>query len=146
MSQFTYLFVYGTLLSAADHPIGIRLRQESDMIGLGWIRARLYHIEDPEDPSQRYPGAVPSGYDHDRVHGEVYALHDGADALIAAFDIYEACDPSRPEPHEFIRRRIPVTLEDNRVIQAISYLYTWDLSRATRVPSGRFNRQLRQAV
>lgn len=146
MSQFTYLFVYGTLMTTANHPIGARLREESDLIGLGWIRARLYHIEDPEDPGQRYPGAVPSGYDNDRVHGEVYALHNGAEALIAAFDIYEACDPSRPEPHEFMRRRVPVTMDDNRVIDAISYLYSWDLSRATRVPSGRFNRHIPQTI
>lgn len=132
-------------MTAADHPIGNKLRQSSDLIGLGWIRACLYHIQDPEEPGNRYPGAVPSGYDHDRVHGEVYALHDDAAGLIAAFDIYEACDPSRPEPHEFMRRRVPVTLEDNRVVEAISYFYAWDLSRATQVPSGRFNRHVPKA-
>lgn len=140
MSQFSHLFVYGTLLTAAEHPMGTRLRTSCEFIGQGWIRAQLYNIEDPEDPGNRYPGAVPSGYDQDKVYGELYALRDDAESLIAAFDIYEACDPSRPEPHEFMRRRIPVTLNDNTLVDAISYLYAWDLSRATRVPSGRFNR------
>lgn len=140
MSQVSHLFVYGTLLTAADHPMGTRLRAETEFVGHGWVRARLYNIEDPEDLGNRYPGAVPSGYESDRVYGELYALTGQTESLIAAFDIYEACDPSRPEPHEFMRRRVPVSMDDGTVLQAVSYFYAWDLSRATLVPSGRFNR------
>ncbi|MBY6113537.1 gamma-glutamylcyclotransferase [Mameliella alba] len=139
-----HLFVYGTLLTVADHPMGRKLHEASDFVGSGWIRACLYHIEDPEEPGNRYPGAVPSGYDDDRVYGELYALHD-AEALLPAFDRYEACDPSRPEPHEFQRREIPVTLENARVIPAVSYLYAWDLSRAGRIPSGRITEAMPSA-
>lgn len=139
MSESSHLFVYGTLMTIADHPLGRRLRAESRFVGHGWIRACLYRIEDPESPGVGYPGAVPSGYDMDRVHGEVYELHD-APTLLNVFDVYEACDPSRPEPHEFQLRRVPVTMMSGGVIHAMSYLYGWDLSRATRVPSGQFNR------
>jgi len=142
MSNTPHLFVYGTLLTAADHPMGARLRAGATLIGSGWMQACLYHIDDPEDPGNRYPGAVPSGHEEDRVFGEVYHLHT-VDDLLRAFDVYEACDATRPEPHEFIRRRIPITLEDGRVIPAISYFYAWDVSRASRIPSGRFEEAAR---
>lgn len=137
MSDATHLFVYGTLLTAADHPVGAELRSGATCVGRGWIRACLYQVQDPREAGYQYPGAVPSGYDHDRVHGELYALHD-PDQVLATCDIYEACDPSRPEPHEYQRRPVPVTLQDGRVIRALSYFYAWDLSRATRLHSGRF--------
>lgn len=139
MTETTHLFVYGTLLTVADHPLGHRLRSAADYVGLGWIRACLYHVEDPDRPGFGYPGAVPSRHEHDRVHGELYALRD-AHRLLAEVDIYEACDPTRPEPHEYLRRRVPVTLSSGHVVPAFCYFYGWDLSRATRVPSGQFNR------
>lgn len=139
MSDCPPLFVYGTLLTVADHPMGHRLRAQSAFLGHGWIRACLYRIEDPANPGQGYPGAVASGFDRDRVHGELYRLHD-PQPLLEALDLYEACDPARPEPHEYLRRRVPVTLESGDVMLAICYLYGWDVSRATRVPSGQYNR------
>lgn len=132
-----HLFVYGTLLVSADHEMGRLLHDKATRIGSGWIRARLYMIDDPEEPGNRYPGAVPSGYDTDRVFGDLYRL-DAPQPLLAQFDIYEACDPSRPEPHEFLRRLLPVTLEDGQTIPALSYMYAWDTAQAIPVPSGRF--------
>ncbi len=134
-----HLFVYGTLLTVAEHPMGALLRQNATLLGAGWFHGRLYLIDDPEEPGNLYPGAVPSGYAEDTVHGEVWHLQDAA-TLIEAFDIYEACDASRPEPYEFLRRTIPVTRPDGSVIDAACYLYAWDTSRATPIPSGRFDK------
>lgn len=142
MSETRHLFVYGTLLTVADHPMGNQLRDNATLIGTGWMRACLYQIDDPEEPGNLYPGAVPSGYNEDRVYGEVYHLH-APDKVLPAFDVYEACDASRPEPHEFLRRTISVTLESGEVVPSVSYFYAWDLSRATRVPSGRFEQVAR---
>ncbi|MGP6087681.1 gamma-glutamylcyclotransferase family protein [Antarctobacter jejuensis] len=139
MTDTCYLFVYGTLMTVADHPIGHRLREDASLVGHGWIRACLYTIDDPEEPGNLYPGAVPSGHEEDRVFGEVYTLRNTG-SLLPALDEYEACDASRPEPHEFLRRSVPVTLHDGRVVASVCYFYAWDLSRATRIPSGRFDR------
>lgn len=134
----THLFVYGTLLTIADHPMGALLRQYGRMIGTGSIQARLYIIDDPDDPGQNfYPGALPAANPADRVYGEVYEITD-PDAVFPAFDRYEACSPDWPEPHEFILRRVTVTLADGAVLPAVSYLYSWDVSGAEPVPSGRF--------
>ena len=46
-----HLFVYGTLLSTAGHPMGVRLRREARLIGAASIQGRLYRVS-------WYPGLV----------------------------------------------------------------------------------------
>ncbi len=133
-----HLFVYGTLRASADHPMGRLLRDHAELIGAGSIRARLYVIDDPDEPGQNfYPGALPSPDPGDRVYGELYLI-TRPEHVFAAFDRYEACSPDHPEPHEFILRQIPVRMEDGQQILARSYLYSWDVSGAERVLSGRY--------
>lgn len=133
------LFIYGTLLASAGHPLGAMLAGNARLVGRGSIRARLYivHEEDAEGPNS-FPAAVPSAYPEDRVMGEVHEFTGDAGPLLAAFDDYEACSPRWPEPHEFLLRTIDVAMEDGRTLAAGCYLYTWDTSRAEPVPSGRF--------
>ncbi len=134
-----HLFVYGTLLTVADHPLGNMLRTQARLIGPGHIRARLYIIEEEDAQGHNsFPGALPSMFDQDQVHGELYSLTNPA-PLIAAFNDYEACSPIWPEPYEFLLRPIDVTLSDGTVQRAATYLYTHDVSRARHIPSGRFN-------
>ena len=133
------LFVYGTLLRSANHPLGEVLRRGARLIGNGSIRARLYFIPDPQDSSNAYPGAIPSGNPADRVHGELYALIADPERLLATLDEFEHCSSDRPEPHEFLRRRIEVNMADGTSIQAVTYLYCWDVSRARPIPGGRFD-------
>lgn len=134
----TCLFVYGTLLTTAIHPMGKLLRDNSDLLGHGSIRARLYIIDDPDLPGQNeYPGAVPSHDPAERVYGEVYSLLT-PELILERFDDYEACSPRWPEPHEFMRRNVEVAMADGGTLRAVSYLYTWDIATARHVPSGRF--------
>ena len=83
------------------------------------------------------PGAVPSPFPEDQVHGVLYRVHT-PEPIFSIFDDYEACTEGWPEPYEFLLRPIDVTLDNDQVIRAASYLYTWDTSRAAYVPSGRF--------
>ena len=133
-----YLFVYGTLLANANHALGALLRRHATATGAGSIRARLYIIADPDDATNAYPGAVPSGDRDDRVHGEIYALTGDPARLLATLDEFEHCSPGRPEPYEFLRRIVPVDADGGAVIKAMTYLYTWDVSRARHVPGGRY--------
>lgn len=137
MSQF--LFVYGTLLAVAQHPMGDLLRAHGRKIGAGSIRARLYIIDDPDDPGQNaYPGALPSPDPQDRVYGELHEVTNPG-AVFPEFDRFEACSPEWPEPHEFLLRRVDVLMEDGTQRVAQSYLYTWDVSTAQHIPSGRYS-------
>jgi len=135
-----FLFVYGTLLSVAEHPMGRLLRESADELGSGFIRARLYLIEEIDQfGTNIYPGAVPSAFDEDRVYGIVYRIHT-PEPMFTKFDAYEACGEGYPEPYEFLLRPIDVRMEqDNSVLRAATYAYTWDVSRAQHIASGRFN-------
>ena len=133
-----HLFVYGTLTEAAAHPMGQVLRTHADPIGTGHIQARLYLIHEVDDQGPNsYPGAVPSARPEDRVHGVVYRVRTPG-PLFEALDNFEACAPGWPEPYEFLLRPIDVTMEDGPQLRAASYLYTWDISQATPIPSGRY--------
>ena len=132
------LFVYGTLLRSANHPLGAVLRDNARFIGAASIRARLYIIADPDDSTNAYPGAIPSANSLDFVFGELYGLSGDPGRLLATLDEFEHCSPDRPEPHEFLRRRIDATTADGMVMQAVAYLYSWDVSHARLVPGGRF--------
>lgn len=135
-----YLFVYGTLLGESQHPMGTLLRTHGREVGRGHIQARLYIIEEIDDQGPNsYPGAVPSPVAGDHVHGVVYEVLN-PDPVFGAFDDFEACAPGWPEPYEFLLRHVDVTMTDGAVLRAQSYLYTWDTSRATLVPSGRFEK------
>lgn len=133
------LFVYGTLLAVAQHPLGDLLRAKARLLGPGHIQARLYIASEVDDQGPNtYPGAVPSADPADKVFGEVWEITD-KDALYPVFDRYEACTEDWPEPHEFLLRSVPVTLETGTQVWAGSYLYAWDTSRCELVPSGRFS-------
>ena len=134
------LFVYGTLQTGSEHPNGALLRENAELLGSGRIQARLYIINDPDDPGQNfYPGAVPSAKSCDKVFGEVYRITK-PEIVFPVLDDYEACSENWPEPHEFIQRKLLVSLDDGTAVTALSYIYSWDVSSAEHVVSGRYER------
>ena len=111
----TLLFVYGTLTTTADHPMGALLRRHASSVG-----------------------ALPSPDPDDRVHGELHHIHN-PEAVFGPLDDFEGCSPDWPEPHEYVRRTIEVILHDGTRHDAECYLYTWDVSTARPIPEGRFS-------
>ena len=69
------------------------------------------------------------------MHGVLYRVCT-PEQMYSIFDDYEACNEGWPEPYELLLRPTDVILKNGQVIRAASYLYTWDISRATSVPSG----------
>ena len=122
-----HLFVYGTLRRSADHPKhGLIL--PATFIGPGRFPGRLYDLGS-------YPGVVASDDPADRVHGEVYRLHDPA-ATLARLDVYEGCGAANPPPTEYARSEETVRSSDGEAIRAYVYLYRWPLGGARRIVSG----------
>ena len=74
--------------------------------------------------------------------GDIYQVKS-PETVLPAFDAYEACSPDWPEPHEFMLRKVPVLLEEGTEIAAHTYLYTWDVTNAQHVPSGRWTQVAR---
>lgn len=138
------LFVYGTLLAVSEHPFGQRLQAAAKRVGAGSIRGRLYIVSEVDAHGQNhYPAAIPCADPGERVWGEVWRVTD--ETIWPEFDAYEACSPEWPEPHEFLLRAVPVTMETGETLWARSYLYGWDLSGARHVPSGRFAERMPDA-
>jgi gamma-glutamylcyclotransferase (GGCT)/AIG2-like uncharacterized protein YtfP len=125
------LFVYGSLMSGAGHPMGERLAREARLLGAAAVLGRLYRIS-------WYPGAVSGDDPNERVHGEVYVLDDPAHAL-AWLDAYEGIDPSRLDENEYERVERPVWLDCGAKVAAWVYLYRREPASG-RIRSGRWIR------
>jgi gamma-glutamylcyclotransferase (GGCT)/AIG2-like uncharacterized protein YtfP len=124
------LFVYGTLLSTAGHPMGARLQREARLMGPGTVRGRLYSLG-------RYPGLVETERAGSLAHGELYTLKMPAVAL-KWLDAYEGILPGRPEesPYERVIRR--VRLETGQTVDAWVYLYRRSVRMRPEVKGGRW--------
>lgn len=124
------LFVYGTLMRDFDHPMAQLLSRSAEFIGEARCRGRLYLVK-------HYPGLLLSDAADELVFGELYRLTQ-PEALLREFDMYEACGEGFAEPTEYIRRMLPVTLQDGAVAEAWTYLYNWPVAHLPRIASGRF--------
>lgn len=69
--------------------------------------------------------------------GEVYRLHDSETSLIE-LDRYEECGPGFPEPAEYVRRELSVTLTSGEPLMAWVYQYNRTVSEDARIPGGDF--------
>ena len=125
-----HLFVYGSLMSSAAHPMGERLRREARLVGEATIRGRLYRIS-------WYPGVVIGPEPGERVYGEVYALED-PDRALAWLDAYEGILPERHDKNEYERAEQPVRLASGKEITAWVYLYRGDVAGLSALPGGRW--------
>jgi len=125
-------------MTAAKHPVGDIIRANATYVGEGAIQARLYAFDYSEGgKTGRYPGAVPTKTDEDRVFGEVWDIIS-PDAVYPATDHYERCSQDWPTPHEYVFQELPVQLTDGMSIKAGAYLYTFDTTCGEWLSSGRF--------
>jgi gamma-glutamylcyclotransferase (GGCT)/AIG2-like uncharacterized protein YtfP len=99
------LFVYGTLRRGNNNPHAEWLRANSRFVGEGSITGTLHRVGE-------YTGLVPG--DGPAVHGEVFELHDPAEAW-RLLDEYEG--------DAYERRDANVAMSDGRAIDATMYAY-----------------------
>jgi gamma-glutamylcyclotransferase (GGCT)/AIG2-like uncharacterized protein YtfP len=124
------LFVYGTLMRGFDHPMARLLSGNADFLSEARCQGRLYRVE-------HYPALVLSDDPADTVHGELFRLRV-PDELLREFDMYEACGEGFPQPTEYVRQMLPLTLADGTSTDAWTYVYNWPVARLPRIASGRF--------
>ena len=124
------MFVYGTLRRGSGSAAHDWLARRADCFGAASIQGRLYRIA-------HYPGLIASMDPAEQVRGEVYRLHDPETAL-RELDRYEECGPGFPEPAEYRRCQMVVTLADGRHCTAQVYLYIRPITDCARIVSGDF--------
>jgi|SRR5579863_1435037 len=125
-----HLFVYGTLMRGFDHPMAQRLSGLADFVGEARCQGRLHLVK-------HYPGLVLSDDVNDVVFGELFRLRQPSEAL-REFDKYERCGEGYAEPTQYVRRMLPVTLDDGAEREAWTYIYNWPVDRLPHIASGRF--------
>jgi gamma-glutamylcyclotransferase (GGCT)/AIG2-like uncharacterized protein YtfP len=129
-----FLFVYGSLLSAAAHPMGDRLRTEATLIGTATFLGRLYRIS-------WYPGVVESKEPSEQVHGEIYRFNDPSNSL-AWLDAYEgitrdATSVTSPDEYERVERQARLAASGKNIKSWI-YLYRRPIVAHAHIASGRW--------
>ena len=126
MSEF--LFVYGTLRRDINSPMAELLAGDTVFVSQAMMQGRLYEVD-------HYPGVIESGGDDDKVFGEVYQILD-AKALFAKLDDYEECSGRFAQPHEYVRKLLPVVLGNGVVLETWCYVYNHDTRGLERLISG----------
>ncbi|WP_315835090.1 gamma-glutamylcyclotransferase family protein [Bradyrhizobium prioriisuperbiae] len=127
-----HLFVYGTLMRRARHPMAAMLAANADFVGEGRYAGRLYMIS-------HYPGVVPSTMAGDVVFGDVYVLRHPS-RLLRRLDVYEGSGPLSQKPVQYVRRLQTIALGDGKTLEAFVYVYNRPIAGLTRIRSGRFLR------
>jgi gamma-glutamylcyclotransferase (GGCT)/AIG2-like uncharacterized protein YtfP len=124
------LFVYGSLLARAGHPMGERLAREARRIGEACVAGRLYRIS-------WYPGLVEGTAACEHVHGEVYALDDPARTL-RWLDAYEGVVEGGGRGADYARAERTARLARGGEVRVWVYIYCGDVSGLTIVTGGRW--------
>jgi gamma-glutamylcyclotransferase (GGCT)/AIG2-like uncharacterized protein YtfP len=124
------LFVYGSLLARAGHPMGERLAREAHPIGEAYLQGRLYRVS-------WYPGLVEGTASRERVYGEVYALNDPVRALLW-LDAYEGVAEGGAPGGDYARAERTARLASGEEVRVWVYLYRGAVSGLTIVPGGRW--------
>ena len=120
METDAYLFVYGTLRSQMNDPLHRLLETHAIFVGSGFFQGKLYDIG-------RYPGAIRSRSNTDRVTGEIYQLSEPRRAL-EILDEYEG--------RRFRRKLATIVQEDGKSIACWIYLYARSITHRSLIRSG----------
>ena len=128
------LFVYGTLRKDVLNSKFHILAQQTPivrLVGRGRVPGRLFSLDG-------YPGLVPSGEPGRWVRGELYALEPPKELVgtLTRLDDYEGCGPNDPEPHEYERVVLDVTLESGANKSAWVYVYKGTTANRQEILSG----------
>lgn len=126
-------FFYGTLMTGFERRRALALDGLLRFRGRGTIRARLFDLGP-------FPAAVPAP--DSRVRGELFEFDD-AGHVLAALDEVEGCEPADPDASLYVRRVVPVLLDDGSNLDAWVYFYNAPLGQAPVIPSGDYLEHLR---
>jgi len=123
-----YLFVYGTLRRGATSPMDKLLARHCEFSSEAFIQGVLYDIGG-------YPGVTESAKPADKVYGDLYKVQ-WATQMWPKLDYYEHCSNAYVKPHQYARKKRPVSLENGETIQAWVYLFNWKTGGLFKITSG----------
>jgi gamma-glutamylcyclotransferase (GGCT)/AIG2-like uncharacterized protein YtfP len=128
-SSSDFLFTYGTLMQGFLNPFAQRLHTLSTFEGIGSFPGTLYKID-------WYPGAHYKAESQNNVYGEVYRIVN-PEILFPELDDYEDVFEEE-EKSLYVRKIIPVLMEDQSIITCWVYLYNQSITNLEVIESGNF--------
>ena len=120
--MLAYLFVYGTLRRAANHPMGRWLAERASFAGVATVHGRLYQLGP-------YTGMRISTEPREVVRGELYLLND-------PFPTFQTLDEYEGE--EFERVQVQAMVLSQEAIECWVYVYRGHPPEQNRVSSTDF--------
>ncbi len=123
-----FIFVYGTLRRETATSMHDVLARHCGYFADGCMQGKLYEVDG-------YPGAIESDNPKDKVYGEIYRIIS-SDLVLPQLDEYEECTDKFPEPHEYIRKKLPITLSGGGSVTAWVYVFNQDVSNLMQIGSG----------
>lgn len=123
-----FIFVYGTLRKEISNNMNALLARYSDYFSDGYLQGKLYEVNG-------YPAAIESNNPQDKVYGEIYKMRN-SDLLLPELDAYEECTRQFPTPHEYIRKKLIITLCDANKVRAWVYIFNHNIQNLTPINSG----------
>jgi len=126
MATNKYLFVYGTLLNAANE-FAIYLKNNCSFYADGKFKGRLYDMAE-------YPGAIVDEQYSGYVYGSIFMMDDAISAL-KYLDDYEGFGPEQEQPNLFIRELVKID-SDKGIISCWCYLYNLPVYGLRLIESG----------
>ena len=128
-----YLFVYGTLLDDFDSYMSKFLHRNSEFIGPGYFKGKLFEIS-------WYPGAVLSEDDSEKVYGHVFKIHNESKTF-KILDDYEGIGDTNEHPNEYKRVLIEAYLDSKETINTWVYVYNLPTTSLKLITSGNYLKQ-----
>lgn len=128
------IFVYGTLRRGGASALEHLLTRHCEYFSAGCIQGKLYQVN-------HYPGFVESDQINDQVYGELYRIASQGE-IIRQLDEYEECTEKFPQPHEYIRKKLPVKLINGETLDAWVYVFNRDISHLIAIKCGDYVQHL----
>ena len=129
------IFVYGTLLDGIQSNVARYFHANASFVSEGFIAGDLYDLG-------MYPGVVYDEQSLNRVYGHIFRLKN-PETTLKVLDQYEDCPPDKPQPTEYIRKQVPVSLKNEKgeteSKSCWAYLYNLSPTKKIRIPSGNYS-------
>ncbi len=128
VAAIEFIFVYGTLRQKSVTSMSRMLARHCEYVSDAYMQGKLYEVKG-------YPGAIESDHPNDKVYGELYKI-PGSGLVLAELDEYEECTDQHPQPHEYIRKKRPISLFGGGSVTAWVYVFNHDVSQLMKIESG----------
>lgn len=127
-----HLFVYGTLMTAFNNLMAVKLRREATFVGKAFTNGLLFDLGD-------YPGFTISLLNSDIVYGEVFYLGENLE-LLKILDAYEGIGVSTyAKQDEYRREVVSITLTTTQEkFDAFTYFYNLNPEGKKRIVPGNY--------